>query len=221
MSSPLADMIGELMELADYYADFERNFWRSTSFWKLERGQTFAEPGNASWEAFGCGDWDKSLQLLEAERPALQEYHERVAAIGSVARRVRIVEFPITPYLQWELHALAIRDECGGPVRVLRATDIADLETGGLLPDVHTIGDEVMYEAVYDSNGVLEAAYRFDDRDAVHRCRDFIVGLFERAESLAEFFPREVAPLPPPPPVRRLLPDRYLERSGRPRPIRS
>src|SRR5262249_53605547 len=221
MSNPLAGMIGERLELADYYADFERNFWVATSFWKLERGQTFAEPGNASWEAFDAGDWGKSLDLLEADRPALREYHERVAALGVEPRRVRIVEFPITPYLQWELHALAIRDECGGPVRVLPATDIADLEVGGPLPDVHTVGDEVMYEAVYDRNGVLKGARRYEGRDGVRRCRDLIVSLFDRAEPLADFFAREVAVLPMPHLGRRRLPDGYLERAGRPRPIRS
>ena len=39
MNSLLAGTVRERMELADYYAAFERNFWFATSFWKLERGQ--------------------------------------------------------------------------------------------------------------------------------------------------------------------------------------
>jgi hypothetical protein len=221
MSSPPAGPAGERMAVADYYADFERSFWQAGSFWKLERGQTFAEPGNASWEAFDAGDWEKSLHLLEADRPGLLEYHERVAALGFTPRRVRIIEHPIVPYLQWELHALAIRDECGGPVRVLPAAEVAGLEADGPLPEVHTVGDDLMYIPVYDRNGVIEAAYRFADRAAVGRCRALITGLFERAEPMADFFRREVAVLPPPPIGQRALPARYLELSGRPKPIRS
>ena len=209
------------MELADYYVDFEKTFWAATSFWKLERGQTFAEPGNASWEAFDRGDWDESLRILDAERPAMRERQQLIAEAGFTTRRVRIVEFPITPYLQWELHSLAIRDECGGPVRVLPATDIADVETDGALPEITTVGDDVLYQAVYDGSGVLAVVYRFGDRDVIRRCREFIVGLFERAEPLAAFFPREVAVLSPPPATRPALPEGYLEQVGRPRPIRS
>ena len=188
MSSPLAGAVGERMELADYYADFEQTFWAATSFWKLERAQTFAEPGNASWEAFDRGDWNEALRLLEAELPAMRERQKRIAAAGFMARRVRIVEFPITPYLQWELHSLAIRDECGGPVRVLPATEIAAAEADEALPEITTVGEDVLYQAVYDDSGVLAAVYRFSDREVIRRCRELIVGLFEEAEPLAEFF---------------------------------
>jgi Family of unknown function (DUF6879) len=216
MSDALADIGAERMELADYYADFERRFWVARSFWKLERQQVFAEPGNASWEAFIRGDWDKSMGLLELDREELLAYHRRVAAAGFTARRVRVVEFPLSPYMQWELHALRIRDECGGPVHVVAATDVADTETNGVLPEIYTIGDEVMYEAVYDDHGVLTAANRFDDPAAVRRWRDLIAGLFATGEPLAAFFAREVAPLPAPSIEPSSAWDGYLERLDRP-----
>ncbi|WP_405936901.1 hypothetical protein OG338_09510 [Streptomyces sp. NBC_00726] len=39
--------VGECLALDDYSADFGRHFWRSGSdgFWKLERQQSFREPG--------------------------------------------------------------------------------------------------------------------------------------------------------------------------------
>jgi hypothetical protein len=36
MPRPLGDAAGELLELPDYYADFQRNFRRAREFWKLE-----------------------------------------------------------------------------------------------------------------------------------------------------------------------------------------
>jgi hypothetical protein len=42
------------MELAAYYADFQLHYNQAREFWKLERGQVFAEPGDTSWVAFDC-----------------------------------------------------------------------------------------------------------------------------------------------------------------------
>src|ERR1700728_2724665 len=111
MSEPLDGAVGEQMELLAYYADFEDNFWRSREFRKLERGQVFAEPGDASWEAFDAGDWGEAMHLAEARRADLRRYHEENAAAGIRTRRIRIVSLPVTPYLQWELHLLRLRDE--------------------------------------------------------------------------------------------------------------
>jgi hypothetical protein len=222
MSDLLAGLPCESLGLADYYREFEQHFWSATSFWKLERGQSFAEPGNDSWEAFSQGRWDESLRILEAERPAMRKYQQRIANVGFTARRVRIVELPLSPYLQWELHSLAIRDECGGPVRIVQTGDVAEFEDGGALPEICTISDEVMYQAIYDENGVLAKANRFQDRDGVRRCRDFIAALFNRAEPLAKFFRREVVGLAPP--AGRLGPAvtrNYLEQVGRPLPLSS
>ncbi|MDQ0934094.1 DUF6879 family protein [Streptomyces turgidiscabies] len=105
------------MALEDYYADFEKYFWHcgDLRFWKLERQQTFKEPGYDSWEAFWRGDWDESLRLLETGRADMAEYHRKVEQHGFVARRARVVEEPLSDYMQWELRALRIRDQCGAP----------------------------------------------------------------------------------------------------------
>ncbi|MFI5842705.1 DUF6879 family protein [Catenuloplanes sp. NPDC051500] len=220
MPEPLRGATGERMELDDYYADFERVFWRTGEFWKLERGQVFAEPGDESWTLFNRGDWAGSLRVMEARRDDLTAYHREAAEAGVTARRIRIVERPLSAYMQWELHHLKIRDETGGPIRVLDASAVADIESGGPMPEIYTLGTEVMYQAVYDGSGVLEHVVRYTDQLLVHRCRDFIGALYERGEPVADYFAREVAPLPPPVPDDP-LPEGYLDRTGRPGPIRS
>lgn len=221
MPRPLGDATGERLELPAYYADFQEHFARAREFWKLERGQTFAEPGDTSWEAFDRGDWNEAMRLLEERRDDLKRYHQENAARGTVTRRIRIVSLPVTPYLQWELHLLKIRDETGGPIRVLRDTDVADLEEDGPLPDIYTMDSDVMYQAIYDEHGVLDHARRYTDSALVGHCRTFISDLYAYGEPVSDFFQREIAPLPTPRIPQPSIPSDYLERTGRPHPIRS
>lgn len=220
MPRPLGDVTGERLELPEYYADFQERFARTREFWKLERGQSFAEPGDASWEAFNRGDWDEAMRLLEARRQDLKRYHQENAARGTVTRRIRIVSMPVTPYLQWELQLLRIRDETGGPIRILQDTAVADLEDDGTLPDIYTMDSDVMYQAIYDEHGVLDHAQRYTDAALVGHCRAFIAGLYARGEPVSAFFRRMIACLPPPR-QSPTIPADYLERTGRPHPIRS
>jgi hypothetical protein len=221
MPRPLGGAVGERMELPAYYADFQENFAHTREFWKLERGQVFAEPGSASWEAFNRGDWETSLCLIENLREGLKRYHQETAEAGTSTYRIRIVSLPPTAYMQWELHVLKIRDETGGPIRILQAAAVADLEDDGPLPEIYTMDDDIMYQAMYDDHGVLECAFKYTDQPLIARCRGFIAGLYARGEPITSFFQREIAPLPPPRPGAPTISDDYLERTGRPRPIRS
>ena len=200
MRDLLDGAVGERMELETYYADFEEKFWATAApgFWKLERQQFFQEPANKSWEAFAKGDWQESLHIIEAGRPDMIDYYRKVEERGFFTRRVRVVEQPIIPYLQWELQVLRMRDQYGGSVRIVTAEQVADFEHDAPLPEIYTHGTTVMYQAVYDDDGVLESARRFGDRDLVVRCQRFIQDLYEIGQPLGPFFAEHVAVLPPP-----------------------
>jgi hypothetical protein len=220
MPEPLNGAVGTCMDLDDYYSDFEHHFWQVSEFWKLERGQTFAEPGDVSWEAFNRGDWAQSMRLLENRRSDLLSYHRQAVEAGVSTRRIRIVEQPLSAYLQWELNLLTIRDETGGPIRVIDASGVAEFETDGPLPEIYTLGDAVMYQAIYDESGVLAYALKYTDAELVGRSRDFIRRLYERGEPIGGYFEREVKGLPAAHPEFP-LPAGYLDETGRPGPIRS
>ncbi len=200
MRSPFPRSGGERLALTDYYADFEKHFWScgDLGFWKLERQQTFKEPGYDSWEAFWRGDWDEALRLLDAGRADMAEYHRKVETHGFAARRARVVQEPLSAYMQWEMHALLVRDQCGGPVHVARADNVASYEEDGPLPEICTLGNRVMYQALYDDQGVLAGAVKFIDPRLVLRCREFIESVYNAGEPLAEWFGGHVAHLPPP-----------------------
>ncbi|WP_214106447.1 DUF6879 family protein [Acrocarpospora catenulata] len=183
---------GERLTIEEYRNDFAEHFWTigDNDFWKLERQQTFQEPGDDSWEAFRQGDWHKSLQLLEQRRKSLQNYYERIARAGFRTWRVRVVEEPVTPYLRWELHLLRLRHEYGGCVRIVGPDAIRHLETGRGLPEVVTLGSSVMYEVLYDETGVLAGGVRHTDPGLLARWRNLISDLYAAGEDITSFFDR-------------------------------
>lgn len=166
--------------------------------WKLERRQHFREPGGASWEAFARGDWDDALHLIEAGRDALKRAAREAAEHRSHLTRVRVVERPITPYLQWELYALRLHAEYGEHIRVIGPGLIREYEARGPLPEIITLGPDAFYEILYDEDGVCEGAVRYLGADGTARVVEFIRRPYDAGEDLGTYFDREVARLEPP-----------------------
>jgi hypothetical protein len=176
-----------------YLDDFNRNFGNVGNIRKLERGQNFNERGFASWEAFAAGDWNTALALADERRDAYVEFFKRPVA----HRRLRVVEFPVTPYVQWEMQVLRLRVELGEQIRVLDTRTIVDVESDAAVPEIVILGDKVLYQVLYES-GDAAGARRFTDPALVSEAlADFDV-LFARGEAFVEFFDREIRPLPPP-----------------------
>jgi hypothetical protein len=204
MPNPLAlatgDLAGARLSVADYRADFrtmEKAIVGEES-WKLERRQHFRQPGSASWEAFVRGDWGQALRLIEDRREVLSQFAAEAKALGTDLYRVRVVEEPIMPYLQWELHSLRLRAECGELIRVVSGEQIRDLETDGALPELVTLGPSVAYHILYDSEGELAGGVKITDPVVVGRITDLTRSLYETGQDLETFFEHAVASLPSP-----------------------
>ncbi|MER6379921.1 DUF6879 family protein [Streptomyces sp. NPDC001127] len=200
----MRDLLGasssERLGLEAYRADF-----RSRDFavdgcdsWKLERRQHFREPGDASWEAFAQGDWTKALKLIEAQRAELLDVSRLAARHRCRLLRVRVVEQPLTPYLQWELHLLRVRAECGELIRVIGPQHVATYEGRGPVPELVTLNDDTVYEILYNGEGVLEGAERYLDARTRDRVAARVEELYVLGEDIGTFFDREVAHLKPP-----------------------
>ncbi|MFH8366712.1 DUF6879 family protein [Streptomyces sp. NPDC018031] len=189
----------EYLERPAYHADFRRHYESGIRFLnKLERGQSFKERGFPSWEAFAAGEWSRALTLVDEKRDIYAAQFRKAAELGILERRLRVVEFPVTPYVQWELFVLRLRVELGDHIRVMDARKISDIESECLVPEVVIVGDEVMYEVVYDDDGNAAGANRILDRTAIEETSDGFDVLYRRGESFMEFFDREIAPLDPP-----------------------
>ncbi|MBB1254586.1 hypothetical protein H3146_14625 [Streptomyces sp. OF3] len=189
----------ERMDRPTYHADFNRVYNSGIGFLnKLERGQHFKERGFASWEAFAAGDWPGALALADERRNDYAEELRRAARLGVSHRRLRVVEYPITPYVQWEFFVLRVRVDLGDDIKVIDARRISDLEKNRPVPEVVILGDVAMYEVVYDGDGNADGANRFTERSLIRKTSIGFDALHERGEDFHDFFDREIIPLPPP-----------------------
>jgi hypothetical protein len=200
MLDGIGALAGDRLDLTTYLDDSEDRILglHDSTVWKFERQQRFRQPESDSWTAFSQGRWAESLRLLEDNRPSVERELASFTRSGSVVKRVRVVEQPLDPYLQWELHSLFLRARCGELIRVIAPHQVPFSETSRTLPEVLTVGEVVTYRILYDDQGVLTGAVRFTDPDVTLGCRTDIAKLYEAGEDLAAFFHREVAPLDPP-----------------------
>ncbi|MGP3956414.1 DUF6879 family protein [Nonomuraea sp. 3N208] len=180
------------LDVPEYQSGFDRDHAaRTEPMWKLERAQVFYEPDVASWRAMMDGDWAGSLALAERMAGPLEDYFRSRVPV----RRVRVVEFPITAYLQWELHVLAVRARAGSPCRVVPAERVAALDP---LPELVIFSQSLMYEVLYDRYGGCRGGRRVTDPHVVAPCLRAVRALYTDGEDVLRFHEREIAPLPPP-----------------------
>jgi hypothetical protein len=195
MSEYLGDLSGARLAQAQYSADYRRSYEKlsDTTSWKFERRQTFVEPHDESWQEFDRGNWERSLARFNDRRPKLLAQAREDAARGIELYRVRIVAEPISPYLLWELHVLKVRAECGEMIRIVDAETIAEFERDGDLPEILTLGDDIVYQIVYDDSGAPDGAIRSADRADVDRWVSFMRKLYDQGQKIDSFFARKVA----------------------------
>jgi hypothetical protein len=193
LSEPVLDLAAYAADARPRFADIE------DVFWKLERRQTFREVDDPGYDAFVRGDWGEALKIEQRTREGVRRHYAKAAENGYEPRRLRIVESPVSPYLQWEMHALLIRAEEGERIRVLDAAAVRDRERTGPLPEVIILGTKALYRVLYDESGAARGARRVLDDDVIKRCRADMDDLWAQGEDFMAYFDREIAPLPPPP----------------------
>ncbi|MFI0775146.1 DUF6879 family protein [Streptomyces sp. NPDC021212] len=173
---------------------------RNGSSWKLERRQHFEEQGSPSRDALRRGDWEEALRLLADRHDNLAAAAQEEQRRGYAFHRVRVVETPLTPYVQWELHSQRQRAEHGQRIRIVSAAQVAASENTGPLPEVVVLGGQALFQVLYTDEGVANGAIRYTDRDLVERWENYIKALYTAGEDVIPYFDREVAHLDPPTP---------------------
>lgn len=194
---------GETLARDAYRREFRRRDEeiRNRDSWKLERRQHFEEQSSASWDAMRRGEWETALRLLEESRDALLAEAREDARRGSRFHRVRVVERHLTPYVQWQLHSLRLRAECGETVRVLDAEELDAAESAGPLPELVVLGGRTLYQVRYTDAGVPDGAVRYTDPRLVGDWERYLKRLHDSGEDIHSYFTRRVAALPPPIPA--------------------
>ncbi|GAA2486960.1 DUF6879 family protein [Winogradskya humida] len=194
--SPLLDaVVTEYLPLKEYIADFTVvSADLAGDIWKSERAQYFREPGNKSWESFVAGRWDEAVETAEADLPDLTAYYTSLAQQGSRFYRVRVVDFPVSEYLRWELHVLRVRAKAGERIRIAQPAVTAPAEQKyGTIPELLILGDLAGYVVDYGADGAPCGAAKFVEPAAIARCRASLRDIYDSSEEFEEFFAREVA----------------------------
>lgn len=190
---------GDILRPVEVYLDDTGHYWGHINrFDKLERLQHFREPGYPSWDAFMAGRWDEALQIMQRDRPAVEKEFSEDFRAGLSSYRVRVVELPVTPYLQWEFHELKLRAECGENIRVIGPEKVLPYEQNAVVPELIFMDTRAMYEICYDDTGTRTGGRKFTDPELIEKCLSEVHVLYNQGEDLLTFFGREIAPLPPP-----------------------
>ncbi|MFC4471104.1 DUF6879 family protein [Streptomyces xiangluensis] len=191
---------GERLTRDAYKRDFRERDARilNADSWKLERRQHFEEQGSPSRDALRRGEWQEALRLLGDRRDDLLATARDDARKGHHFHRVRVVEQPLTPYVQWELHSHRQRAEYGERIRVVSAEQVAAAEREHLLPEVVVLGHDTLFQVLYSASGATLGAVRYTDRELIDSWESYIRKLYEAGDDVREYFEREVAHLPPP-----------------------
>ncbi|WTZ23271.1 hypothetical protein OG344_23235 [Microbispora sp. NBC_01389] len=75
------------------------------------------------------------------------------------------------------------------------AAEVRALETASPLPELVVLGDDVMYEVLYDEHGILSGGVRYADHSLIERCRTLIERLYRAGEDVTDYFARNGATL--------------------------
>jgi hypothetical protein len=196
MLEHIHEIPGEALDHPTYHTRLRWDLKQlSAPVWKLERSQFFSEPDDdPSWQAFVAGDWGRALSAFEDDRASARAEAQEYARQGAELRRLRIVEHPVSPYLQWEMHWFKIIAEEGAVIRVLDAVKVCDLERSRPLPEL-VVTEHALYQVSYDESWKAQGARRIDDLAVREKAIAEIAQLWSAAEPCHDYFDREIAPL--------------------------
>ncbi|GAB3977209.1 hypothetical protein GCM10029978_066300 [Actinoallomurus acanthiterrae] len=163
--------------------------------WKLERSQYFCEPDDdPAWQAYLRRDWQSVRAAFESDRLAARAEAEQYSQQGSVLRRLRIVERPVSEYLMWEMQWFVVLAQEGIEIRTLEAERVRHLEHQRPLPEI-LVDEHAVYHVQYDADWKACGARRIADPDIIRQTTRELATLWELAEPFPDYFNREIAPL--------------------------
>jgi hypothetical protein len=119
---PWALQDGTRLDLDEFSAKFSEAWSTLTSrFLKLECRQTYREvETNESQAAYESGETQRARDLLALEAEADRPLYEDIAKQGIDYARIRLIQEPLSPYLQYELISYEIRQAMGENIEVVR-----------------------------------------------------------------------------------------------------
>ncbi|GAA4506941.1 MULTISPECIES: DUF6879 family protein [Nonomuraea] len=153
---PRPDLVTARLSPDGFRREF-RNASRSVTgrVYKLERRQTFQEPGNPSWEAFAAGDMRRALELIEEDRATQRDFKKIFDDRDAHFYRLRVIEDPLSSYLKWELAHFRLNAEEGEKIFIVNQAMIADLDLRYRLDDYTIFDRSLAFFLNYSDDGLF------------------------------------------------------------------
>lgn len=181
---------GKRLDLSGFAGAFA-DAWSTvgTRFLKLECWQAYRElAANESQAAFDRGDVETAQALLRSEAEADRPLYEDVRRRGIEYARVRLVQEPLSRYLDYEMLSYRVRAEMGENIEVVRC------EPARRLPDEESF-DVLLFDRdtalIHDygtgATGVQTGGWLTRDPEVVRFVEERIAALRRRAVPLRDF----------------------------------
>jgi hypothetical protein len=152
------------------FSTFSANVQRR--IFKLERLQSYVESDDESWREFQSGNIQRSLKLMPTLRAAEARYDIEFFRRGLQFLRMRAVELPLSPYLNWEFQSYIISAQYGETILV---ADVTNSDRNGALWNAT---DFLLFDSFavlvhdYDSDGCLHGGWVCQDQASVKHYAD-------------------------------------------------
>ncbi|MFD8527570.1 DUF6879 family protein [Streptosporangium canum] len=179
---------GRRLNLDEFGACFLEAWSRTESrFLKLECWQSYREREvTTSQAAHERGDVQEARRLLRQESETERSLYEDVERKGIDYARIRLIQEPLTPYLDYELIAYRIRAEMGEAIEIVRCAPSMRLPDEEhfdfLLFDRHTA---LIHD--YGDIGLQSGGWMTQDLGVITSLENKAIALRRRAVPFEEF----------------------------------
>jgi hypothetical protein len=154
---------------------------------KVERRQSYQEPGNPSYEALLAGDWERAVALAAHTHDEDKQTYAELREKGVEFLRLRVVDPPLTDYLRWELEHYKVTSSLGEDVRVVRLSDVAELDARVGLSDFLLFDHTAAMIHDYGTDGLLRGGWLTNSSVPVREISEIVTALTARAMPLAAY----------------------------------
>lgn len=146
----------ERIGLEEFFREFQSEWDKlKFRFFKLERQQAYQEPDDPSYQAFARGDLSEAIRLVRERIREQKPLYEVARQKGIDIIRVRVVERPLSDYLQYEFEAYKVSQEYGEQVRLVMASALANDAALARASDFLLFDHAPALIHDYDPNGLL------------------------------------------------------------------
>lgn len=156
----------------DKAEDFFSNFsdaWASArgQVWKLETRQTYSESGNLSLDKALEGKWAEAVALIPEVRKVDDDLYQMVRDKKLEFLRCRPIEFPLSPYLRWELEVYKYNHEQGERIFCCNRYSLDKIFEEFAKHDFMIFDARLAFVHDYDKDGLISGGWMVSDQEKI------------------------------------------------------